>query len=202
MLGCALLAQTVLCRSVFLSVLEYSKHTTFAFPSGFKRSHRIKVKTGGSNKRRREDAEGAGDGEGQKGEAQEEEQEERGGEKAMKKMLDSLPPTLRAVTNFGLVDICPLRSGKHNAAAYLAREHFELPLASCASMGDDDNDIALVRAARRSPRRKKPMRVVLIHPMIVGCLAVFRSLLPCMVCSSSQHSTQNRARAVVAGSGE
>lgn len=70
----------------------------------------------------------------------------------MKKMLDSLPPTLRAVTNFGLVDICPLRSGKHNAAAYLAREHFDVPLANCASMGDDDNDIALVSKPRFSSR--------------------------------------------------
>lgn len=66
----------------------------------------------------------------------------------MKKILDSLPPSLRVVTNYGLVDICPLRSGKHNAAAYLAREHFEIPLANCASMGDDDNDIALVRRGR------------------------------------------------------
>lgn len=62
----------------------------------------------------------------------------------MKKMLDSLPSGLRVVTNFGLVDICPERSGKHNAAAYLAKEHFGIPLADCASMGDDDNDIALV----------------------------------------------------------
>lgn len=62
----------------------------------------------------------------------------------MKKILNSLPSSLRVVTNFGLVDICPLRSGKHNAAAYLAREHFGIPLADCASMGDDDNDIALV----------------------------------------------------------
>lgn len=100
---------------------------------------RINVKTGGSNKRSREDAEGAAGDDKQ-------EEEERGGEKAMKRMLDSLPPTLRVVTNFGLVDICPLRSGKHNAAAYLAREHFGIPLANCASMGDDDNDIALVRA--------------------------------------------------------
>eukprot|EP00903_Cladosiphon_okamuranus_P015018 g13896.t1 len=98
---------------------------------------RIKVKTGGSNKRSREDAEGGGE---------EEEKEERGGEKAMKKILDSLPPSLRVVTNFGLVDICPLRSGKHNAAAYLAREHFDIPLANCASMGDDDNDIALANS--------------------------------------------------------
>lgn len=99
---------------------------------------RIKVKTGGSNKRSREDAEGAGETEAA------EEKEERGGEKAMKRILDSLPSGLRVVTNFGLVDICPLRSGKHNAAAYLAREHFDIPLANCASMGDDDNDIALV----------------------------------------------------------
>lgn len=64
----------------------------------------------------------------------------------MKKLLASLPSDLRVVTNFGLVDICPLRSGKHNAAAFLAREHFDIPLANCASMGDDDNDIALVSA--------------------------------------------------------
>lgn len=107
----------------------------FQFPFGLL-VHRIKVKTGGSNKRSREDAEGDG------GEA--EEKEEPGGEKAMKRILDSLHSSLRVVTNFGLVDICPLRSGKHNAAAYLAREHFEIPLANCASMGDDDNDIALV----------------------------------------------------------
>lgn len=99
---------------------------------------RIKVKTGGVNKRSREEAEGAGD--------EKHEEEERGGEKAINKLLDSLPPTLRVVTNFGLVDICPLRSGKHNAAAYLAREHFGIPLADCASMGDDDNDIDLVRS--------------------------------------------------------
>lgn len=68
----------------------------------------------------------------------------------MKKILDSLDPSLRVVTNFGLVDICPLRSGKHNAAAYLAREHFDIPLANCASMGDDDNDIALVRDGVRA----------------------------------------------------
>eukprot|EP00752_Nemacystus_decipiens_P003206 g2967.t1 len=98
---------------------------------------RIKVKTAGSNKRSREDAEG-GEEAGQK--------EEPGGEKAMKKILDSLDPSLRVVTNFGLVDICPLRSGKHNAAAYLAREHFDIPLANCASMGDDDNDIALANS--------------------------------------------------------
>lgn len=97
---------------------------------------RIKVKTGGTNKRSREDAEGGGGAE---------DKEERGGEKAMKKILDSLPPSLRVVTNYGLVDICSLGSGKHNAAAYLAREHFDIPLANCASMGDDDNDIALVR---------------------------------------------------------
>lgn len=69
----------------------------------------------------------------------------RGGEGAMKRLLESLPPGLRVVTNLGLVDICPERSGKHNAAAYLAREHFGISLDRCASMGDDDNDIALVR---------------------------------------------------------
>lgn len=68
----------------------------------------------------------------------------------MKRMLDSLPSGLRVVTNFGLVDICAERSGKHNAAAYLAREHFGIPLEDCASMGDDDNDIALVRKRSRS----------------------------------------------------
>lgn len=69
----------------------------------------------------------------------------RGGEGATKRLLESLPPGLGVVTNFGLVDICPERSGKHNAAAYLAREHFGISLDRCASMGDDDNDIALVR---------------------------------------------------------
>ena len=62
----------------------------------------------------------------------------------MKKFLDCLPSGLLVVTNFGLVDICPDLSGKHNAAAYIAAEHFGIPLESCASMGDDDNDIALV----------------------------------------------------------
>ncbi|CAM9842275.1 unnamed protein product [Ectocarpus sp. 12 AP-2014] len=104
---------------------------------------RIKVKTGGK-KRARENREGKG-AEGPQ-EEQEGEEEERGGEAAMEKLLASLPSDLRVVTNFGLVDICPLRSGKHNAAAFLAREHFDIPLANCASMGDDDNDIALANS--------------------------------------------------------
>lgn len=98
---------------------------------------RIKVKAGtGAKKRSRGDAEGTG------GDTQLE--DERGGEAAVKKLLDSLPSGLLVVTNFGLVDICPELSGKHNAAAYIATEHFGIPLESCASMGDDDNDIALV----------------------------------------------------------
>lgn len=71
-------------------------------------------------------------------------EEVRGGEADVNKLLDSLPSGLLVVTNFGLVDICPELSGKHNAAAYIAAEHFGIPLESCASMGDDDNDIALV----------------------------------------------------------
>lgn len=129
---------------------------------------RIKVKTGGK-KRARENPKGKGAEDPQ----EEEEEEERGGEAAMKKLLASLPSDLRVVTNFGLVDICPLRSGKHNAAAFLAREHFDIPLANCASMGDDDNDIALVSAEERvfrsavlccfhgplSLRRGRPLRL-------------------------------------------
>lgn len=99
---------------------------------------RIKVKAGTSTKKRgRDDAEGVG----------EDTENERGGEAAVKKLLDSLPSGLLVVTNFGLVDICPELSGKHNAAAYIAAEHFGIPLESCASMGDDDNDIALVSMA-------------------------------------------------------
>lgn len=71
-----------------------------------------------------------------------------GGTEAVKDMLANLPKGLRVVTNFGLVDICPDASGKHNAAAYLAAEHFEISLDRCASMGDDDNDIALVSGSR------------------------------------------------------
>lgn len=106
----------------------------------------------------------------------------------MKKMLDALPPTLRVVTNFGLVDICPLRSGKHNAAAYLAREHFGIPLANCASMGDDDNDIALVRTDGMDilPHPMYPIWAGLVadvsqspHPgmsnMSISCLVFFCS---------------------------
>ncbi|CAM9816863.1 unnamed protein product [Hapterophycus canaliculatus] len=103
---------------------------------------RIKVKTGSS----KTPSGGAGEEGTGDGKPQEAGEEERGGEKAMKRMLDSLPSGLRVVTNFGLVDICPERSGKHNAAAYLATEHFGVPLADCASMGDDDNDIALANS--------------------------------------------------------
>lgn len=71
-----------------------------------------------------------------------------GGTEAMKELLANLPKGLRVVTNFGLVDICPDASGKHNAAAYLAADHFGIPMDSCASMGDDDNDIALVSGSR------------------------------------------------------
>lgn len=106
---------------------------------------RIKVKTGNSKKRSRDAAEGGDGGEEEQGG---EEEEEKGGEAAMKRLLDSLPPGLLVVTNFGMVDICPERSGKHNAAAYLAKEHFGISLEECASMGDDDNDIALVRTDR------------------------------------------------------
>ncbi|CAM9618146.1 unnamed protein product [Scytosiphon promiscuus] len=102
---------------------------------------RIKVKTGSSKTLSQEG--GGGVSEEKLREAEEEEQ---GGQKAMKRMLGSLPPGLRVVTNFGLVDICPQRSGKHNAAAYLAREHFGISLEDCASMGDDDNDIALANS--------------------------------------------------------
>lgn len=91
----------------------------------------------------RTDKKQSGSGTGDTEEDKEEEQ--KGGGRAMKKLLDSLPSGLLVVTNFGLVDICPERSGKHNAAAYLAKEHFGISLGRCASMGDDDNDIALVR---------------------------------------------------------
>lgn len=98
---------------------------------------RIKVKAGTSAKKRsRDDAEGTGEDMRL--------ENARGGEVAVKNLLDCLPPGLLVVTNFGLVDICPELSGKHNAAAYIAAEHFGIPLESCASMGDDDNDIALV----------------------------------------------------------
>lgn len=104
---------------------------------------RIKVVAGGS-----------GSSSTRSGGQDEEEEEEgrggqpKGGEKAMKRLLTSLPPGLRVVTNFGMVDICPEGSGKHNAAAYLAKVRFGIPLGRCASMGDDDNDIALVRGGK------------------------------------------------------
>lgn len=101
---------------------------------------RIKIKTSTCGKKRSRD-----DGE----ENEDDEEEQKGGEKATKKLLASLPSGLRVVTNFGLVDICPERSGKHNAAEYLAKNRFQVSLENCASMGDDDNDIALVRLQGR-----------------------------------------------------
>ena len=100
---------------------------------------RIKIKDRNDRKRIEEDKEC------RVGDDGDERDEVRGGQDRMKRLLDSLPPGLGVATNLGLVDIFSDKSGKHNAAAYLAKEHFKISLDNCASMGDDDNDITLVR---------------------------------------------------------
>lgn len=61
----------------------------------------------------------------------------------MKEKLKGLPSSLQTVTNFDMVDILPVKSGKLNAATYLAKK-FGVPLSRCAALGDDDNDVEML----------------------------------------------------------
>ncbi|CAM9183547.1 unnamed protein product [Discosporangium mesarthrocarpum] len=70
----------------------------------------------------------------------------KGSNQSLSHLLGLLPAGLRVVTNFGLVDICPERSGKLNAAVHIATKRFGISLENCASMGDDDNDIDIAKA--------------------------------------------------------
>eukprot|EP00612_Vaucheria_litorea_P004374 CAMPEP_0171461958 /NCGR_PEP_ID=MMETSP0945-20130129/6190_1 /TAXON_ID=109269 /ORGANISM="Vaucheria litorea, Strain CCMP2940" /LENGTH=122 /DNA_ID=CAMNT_0011988393 /DNA_START=570 /DNA_END=938 /DNA_ORIENTATION=+ len=56
---------------------------------------------------------------------------------------------LKSVTNFGYVDVLPLKSGKRNAAKYLCETLFKCSLNDCIGIGDDDNDIELLDSTKR-----------------------------------------------------
>ena len=70
---------------------------------------------------------------------------------ALRKILHSLPPSLSFTSNFGWTDVLPAGSGKRRACEYLASEEvfaLEGGLSRCVAMGDDDNDIEMVRICR------------------------------------------------------
>lgn len=58
----------------------------------------------------------------------------------------NLPSELSCSSNFGLTDFFPSRSGKRQAALYLAKEKFGIDPEFCAALCDDDNDIEMAEA--------------------------------------------------------
>ena len=65
-------------------------------------------------------------------------------------LVAALPPCLQSAENLEYLDIFPATSGKENAARYLAAAVFDSEIAACASLGDDDNDLALAACVGRT----------------------------------------------------